>query len=99
LRRVADRVGRRGEGLGVIEAEEAHSGWSGLPASIIRVCCMVATWVRSSAYTSARATVSVRPALTTSPRATSERVAGARMFILYSTVTSEQSAGISEYAA
>jgi hypothetical protein len=47
---------------------------------------------------SMRATVSVRPAFTTWPFATSEPRAGVRMLILYSTVTSEQSAGMSENA-
>ena len=71
---------------------------SGVPASIIRVCCMVATCLPSSEYTSARATVSVRPGFTTWPFATSAPRAGVRMLILYSTVTSEQSAGMSENA-
>src|SRR5947199_8931732 len=87
---VAHRLAQHVDRLAVVEAQVSHSGWSGRPASIIRVCCMVATCVRSSAYTSARATVSVRPAFTTSPRATSAEVAGARMLILYSTVTSAQ---------
>src|ERR1051325_3390882 len=93
--KVADTLAQHRDGLAVIETQHVHGG-SGMPASIIRVCSMVATCLPSSAYTSARATVSVRPGFTTSALATSPPRPGFRMFILYSTVTREQSAGMSE---
>src|SRR5688572_13477071 len=85
-REVAHRVAQDLEGLAMLESQEVHSGLSGRSGSAIRVCCMVATCLPSSAYTSARAIVSVRPGRITSPRATRELRAGVRMFILYSTV-------------
>src|SRR5262249_29998562 len=88
---------QHGDRLAVIELEHVH-GVSGVSASIMRVCSMVATCVPLSAYTSARATESVRPGFTTFAFATSVPRPGFRMFILYSTVTSEQSAGMSENA-
>src|SRR5687768_16582107 len=96
---VLHRFAQHGDGLAVIEAKQVHSGASGVLASIIRVCCIEATCLPpSSAYTSARAMVRVRPGFTTWPLARSAPRAGERILILYSTVTSEQPAGISEKA-
>src|SRR5688572_33208811 len=81
-------VAQHADGFAMVEAQEVHSGVSGVFASIMRVCCIEATCLPSSEYTSARAMVSVRPGLTTCPLATSEPRAGDRMLILYSTVTS-----------